>query len=547
MLKVIIADDERIQREGIAKHVKWPSYQMEVVGLAEDGEQALALIEKNGVDLLITDIKMPKMYGLELAERAKLLNPQLKILIISGYDDFEYARAAIELKAYAFLLKPISIDKLSQEIGKIYAQIVQDQQKQQTLSTLQDQLRESKPLLVEKWFQHMLYGFINDEEIIRNRMKALSVPAPEHGYDVMLLHIDDSGDRLQADVEKQLLFLQFIDRLSSSVLTERQGQALQTKDHEFAIVRYASEQESEQQDPSALTELIRQIREDLLLPFNDGLTICISNRKYALSQLSEAYKECEAALRQKFYLGKGKDIYDRDSLPEQPLSTHYDGHYERMIQAVEIGNAAQAEQSVADMFAAFSNKTAVDQSLIKAFCFRTVSDMFRIIHGANEKIEAVFGDEHRLWDRIYHFDTLPEIHAWLKDVVLSTCRHIHAKRTRKNTGIVESIIHVIETRYQEPITIDELAKHVHLTPNYISNIFREHVGESIIDYLTKVRMKHAVRLLADESVRIYEVAEQTGYNSTSYFSVVFKGMYGISPKEYRDSASKLQKDGTTCE
>lgn len=535
MLKVIIADDERIQREGIAKHVDWSAYQMQVVGLAEDGVHALELMEETAVDLLITDIKMPRMHGLELAERAKQINPQLKILIISGYDDFEYARTAIELKAYAFLLKPILIDKLSQELDKIHSLIVQEQHKQQTLAALRDQIRESKPLLVEKLFQNVLYGFLRDEEVIRNRMDTLSLPLPKYGYETLLLQIDAPSDSPETDVNRQLTYLQFLNRLTGTIMAEQQGQAFQTKENEFAIVLYASEPDGHAPVP----DVIREVRENLLLPYNDILTISIGNRKNMLSQLHEAYKECEAASRQKFYLGKGKDIYYRDNMTEEPVSAHYDDFYEQMMQALEIGNVKQAEQTIEEIFKEFAHMSSSHKPLIKAFCFRTMSDLFRIIHASNEKIETVFGEEHQIWNRIYDFDTLPEIHDWLKEMVVSTCRHLHTKRIRKNTTVIETIIHFLETRYQEPITIDELAKHIHLTPNYISNIFKENVGESIIDYLTKVRLKHAIRLLADESVRIYEVAEQTGYNSTSYFSVVFKNMYGISPKEYRDNTLNL--------
>ncbi len=534
MLKVIIADDERIQREGIAKHVDWQAYGMQIVGLAKDGVQALELIEKNGIDLLITDIKMPKMHGLELAERAQQLNPQVKILIISGYNDFEYARAAIELKAYAFLLKPILFDKLFQELDKIHALIVQEQHKQQTLVSLKEQIQESKPLLAEKLFQHILHGFLRDEEFIRNRMDTLSLPLPSNGYDTLLLQIDAPLDSPETDAKKQLTYLQFLDQIARFAAIEQQGQAFQTKENEFAIVLYASELDG----PSPVPDVIREVRENLLLPYNEMLTISISNRKARLSQLHEAYKECEAASRQKFYLGKGKDIYYLDSMTEQTFSANYDVFYEQLIQAVEIGNVNQVEQTIEEICKEFTQMSSGYKPFIKAFCFRTMSDLIRIIHESNEKIESVFGEEHRLWDRIYSFDTLPEIHEWLKETAVSACRHLHAKRTRKNTNIIETIIQNLETRYHEPITIDELAKRIHLTPNYISNIFKEYVGESIIDYLTKVRMKHAIRLLTDESVRIYEVAEQTGYNSTSYFSVVFKNMYGISPKEYRDQSLK---------
>ncbi|OXS53725.1 hypothetical protein B1A99_29170 [Cohnella sp. CIP 111063] len=536
MLKVIIADDERIQREGIAKHVDWPAYRMQVVGLAEDGLQALELIDKNGVDLLITDIKMPRMHGLELAERAKQFNPQLKILIISGYDDFEYARTAIELKAYAYLLKPIPFNKLNQELDKLSLQIQQEQLQRQALSSLQDQVEESKPVLAEKLFKNMLDGSLTDEERIRNKMKTLSIPIPEHGFDTLLLQLDHPSDRPSTDMdtENPLADLQFLRQLAQTAVTENQGQLLQTKENEFVVVLYAHGPD----ERSSTLCAIRRIRDYLPPADRHALTISVSSRKAKLNQLNEAYRECAHASKQKFYLGKGQDIFYQDSMPEQPLSPQYEAPYESLIQAMEIGHIQQAEQSLDAIFNAFANTSATPKPVVKAFCFKIISDVFRIIHEANEKVEAVFGEEHAFWGQFQTLDTLPEMREWLKETVASTCRHLHSKRIRKNTTIVGNIIHILETRYAEPLSIDELAKHVHLTPNYISNIFREAVGESIIDYLTKIRMKHAVRLLADESVRIYEVAEQTGYNSTSYFSVVFKNIYGISPKEYRDNASR---------
>ncbi len=532
MLKVVIADDERIQREGIAKHVDWPAYQMQVVGLAEDGLQALELIEKNGVDLLITDIKMPRMHGLELAERAKEFNPQLKILIISGYDDFEYARTAIELKAYAYLLKPIPFNKLNQELGHISVQIQQERLKQQALSTLQDQVEESKPVLAEKLFKNMLDGFLTDEEMIRHKMKTLSIPIPDYGFDILLLQMDKPSDR--PGTENPLDDRQFLSQLTQAGIAEKHGQILQTKENEFVIVLYARGPD----ERSSLLSTIRRIRDPLPPADSHALTISVSGRKARLCQLNEAYRECAIAAEQKFHLGKGQDIFYQDSMPDQPLSPQYEAPYEGLIQAMEIGNIQQAEQSLEEIFNEFANSSVTQKPIVKAFCFKIISDIFRLLHEANEKVEAVFGEEHAFWSQFHDLDTLPEMREWLLETVVSACRHLHSKRIRKNTNTIGNIIHILETRYAEPLSIDELAKHVHLTPNYISNMFRETIGESIIDYLTKIRMKHAVRLLADESVRIYEVAEQTGYNSTSYFSVVFKNSFGISPKEYRDNVSK---------
>ncbi|WP_260405256.1 response regulator [Paenibacillus sp. 598K] len=541
---MIIADDERIQREGIARHVDWEAYGMQVAGLAEDGLQALELMERSGIDLLITDIKMPKMNGLELAERARHVNPQVKILIISGYNDFEYARTAIELKAYAYLLKPIMMDQLEQELDQLHAAMLQERHMQQTFVSLQEQLQESQPLLAEKLFQHMLHGFLRDEETIRYRMAALSLPVPAHGYDLLLLQVDVPQDPPRSDARTELAYMQLYAQLARlPVIGCGQGQAFQSKQDEYVILLYASDS----QPSSRVAEVIREVRETLQLPYRDRLTIGVANRRSRLDQMHEAYKEAEAAARQKFHLGRGKTIYYRDIETEQPVAANLDACYEQMIQAVEVGNSELAEQAVRAIFEEFVRMSADAKPFIRTFCYRTISSLILMLQDANEKKEAVFGEEHDLWKRMDACDTLPDFHAWLRETTLAVCQRLSAKRTRKNGAVIEKIVHLLETHYAEPITIDELAKRIHLTPNYISNLFKAHIGESIIDYLTRIRMKRAIQLLKDESVRIYEVAEQTGYNSTSYFSVVFKNMYGISPKEYRDQGSKPQNNGARAD
>jgi len=545
LLNVIIADDERIQREGIARHVDWEAYGMQVAGLAEDGLQALELMERSGVDLLITDIKMPKMSGLELAERARQVNPQVKILIISGYNDFEYARTAIELKAYAYLLKPIMMDQLEQELDQLHAVMMQERHMQQTFASLQEQLQESQPLLAEKLFQHILHGFLKDEETIRHRMAALSLPIPAHGYDLLLLQIDAPQDPPRTDAQTELAYMQqlYAQLARLPVIGSGQGQAFQSKEDEYVILLYASDTQASPRTD----EIIREVRETLQLPYRDRLTIGVGNRRVRLSQMHEAYKEAEAAARQKFHLGRGKTIYYRDIETDQPVAANLDACYEQMIQAVEVGNSELTEQAVLAIFEEFARMSASAKPYVRTFCYRMISDLILMLQDANEKLEAVFGEEHDLWTRMDACDTLSDYHAWLRETALAVCQRLSAKRTRKNGAVIDKIVHLLETHYAEPITIDELAKRIHLTPNYISNLFKAHIGESIIDYLTRIRMKRAIQLLKDESVRIYEVAEQTGYNSTSYFSVVFKNMYGISPKDYRDQGSKPQKNGARAD
>lgn len=528
MLKVIIADDERMQRAGIAKHVRWQDFGMTVSGLASDGVEALELIRTCTPDVLITDIKMPRMNGLELAKQAKAAQPGLKVIIISGYDEFEYARTAVEIDAFVFLLKPVQMNKLQQELERIGNVIAIEKRTAQEMNVMRHQLEESKPLLVDRFIKHVLYGFLKDPDLIQARAEFLQIHVPDHGYHLLMLQTDYSADQNVTEAGHHLNFLYMQQDLDRHFAHRHLGIPIHSKENEFVLILF--HQGNVHHEPQLQIDHIRR----LFVHIDDCLTISVSNRKTRLNELFEAYKEVETAARQKCYVGKGKTIYYADTRHEQTLPVTFDHTYEQLVQAISIGNKNQVSRLLHHLFVELSESNSVPMQAVKLLCFRLMGDMYKIFYEMNEKVESVYGDGYSLWNKVYSYDTLPEVRDGVRDMVQLAVDHIFSKNSRKHNSIVTDIIRMLEERYREPISLEEISRHVYLTPNYISNIFKEHVGESITDYLTKTRMKHARRLLADPMLRIYEVAEQTGYNSTSYFSVVFKSTFGFSPKEYRD-------------
>lgn len=530
MLKVIIADDERIQREGILKHISWQDYNMYVAGTAADGIEALELVKLHDPDILITDVKMPKMNGLELSRKAKELVPGLKIIIISGYEEFEFARTAIELNAHAYILKPVNMGKMRDELTKIGSICRSEQQAEEEISGLRKQLEESKPLLVDKFIKDLICGFIQDLDAIRRRAEFLSVILPDAGYCILIVQVEDLLDNDISEERKQLFYIHFEKHLVEACVKFGGGLVTQLKEAEFAVVLYM--QDVQEEEITGLTETIKAELEEKSCK---TVTMGASSIKDSIQLVNEAHREAEMALRQKFYLGKGKCIFYKDIDPQAGTPLSFDDKYNDLINNIEIGNSYRVEEIFDEIFELFSKSSLISRQYVKAFCFHIMSDIYRILYDMDEKVKSIFGEEDILWSKIYRFDTILDVRQWLKNILTTVTQHIFNKKSKKNSYVVDVIIKTLEERYHEQITIDELSKNVYLTPNYICNIFKESIGESIIDYLTRVRMKHAQKLLADPSLKIYEVAEKTGFNSTSYFSIVFKSNFGISPKDYRDN------------
>lgn len=528
MLKVIIADDEKFQREGLASYIPWNKFNMEIVGCAADGEDAFDMAKMHSPDILITDVKMPMLNGLELSEKVKSIFPNIKIIIISGYEEFEYARTAIELNAYAYILKPIDMNKMSQILADIALELQAEYQAAEDMQNMKNQLEESKPFLIERYFKDMIFGFLKDVELIRERAKFLSILLPQNGYFVVIVQVEDYAE--VSEEKKQWFYYNFSQFILQEYNSSDTCFHMQSKDNEFVIVL-----SDEVLDGKTISVFIQRIEKNISEKFGVTVTLGISSYMQNISDIHKAYQEAEFAARQKFYLGKGKAILftDINTIESVPLS--FDEIYDELLGNMGIGNIDRVEENLESIFKMFTKTSMVQQQYVKAFCFRIMSDIYRILYEMNEKMENIFGEEDIIWDKIYRFDTIPDVWLWLRNVIMAVVQYIFSKRSRKNAHIIDLITKMIDEKYSEQITIDEIAKKVYLTPSYICNLFKENMKESIIDYLTSVRLKHAQRLLADSSLRIYEIAEKCGFNSTSYFSSVFKNTLGISPKDFRNS------------
>ncbi|MDI4645597.1 response regulator transcription factor [Cohnella hashimotonis] len=406
---VWIADDERIQREGIVEHVPWQQMGLVLAGTAANGKEALEGMQAAPPDILVTDIKMPLMGGLDLAKQAKALNPRMKIVIISGYDDFEYARTAIELSATAYLLKPLDFYALLETLKSVASACEEEAGQERTRLELQRRMAETEPLAVRQLLRDVLQGRLADPDAIEAMMRDAGMPAADE-YAVAVLR---GAEERPGAKDKGSCATQLAQNLASIGRALRWSEWYWSDGDELVWIAAAAEEEAVR----ALEAL----------------------RVYANGELGTHLAACVCG-----------GISDPGGFPES---------YRR----------ASAE---------LSRRAGQDPN---------------------------------------------------KTVILGGARVLNKELP------VQRIITYIETRYGGPITVEELAKMVFLTPNYISNLFKEQTGETIIDYVTGVRLRHARHQLADPNRKIYEIAESTGFNSTSYFSVVFKNAYGVSPKEYRES------------
>ncbi|MCQ6562280.1 response regulator [Paenibacillus mendelii] len=546
MLKVMIVDDEKRQREGLLKHIPWEDYGMQVVHCAANGVEALEAARDNWPDLVITDVKMPRMNGLELSKALKAEQPDCKIIIISGYEEFEIYKSAIELQAQSFLMKPIVLRKMKEELAKINSVFEAERSSRQELRLLQEQLEASKPLLVDQFVRDLLGGFATDETAISERAAFLSLPLPSAGYYILSIRPDERS--LKQAVEEpdggRQEFHFALYRLLAEMAVRFGGMLTAYKEGGYGLIAEADESRD------LLTDRIDAEKVLIEEKLSRTLTIGISKWKGSIGEAGEGYREAEMALRQRFYLGKGKTIFFDDLGPLGTVPPDLEQTYQDMVSSAAIGDHPRMETRLDEILTGVLRlPPALQEQHMKVLCFRVISDVQRILHDSGERSRAAAARDGVMpasaWDDANRLGSILDMRDWVAGRLSAMVHHIHGDRSSRHSTVIHKVKQILESDYGQSITIQDLAQKVFLTPNYLCNVFKEHVGESIIEHLTKIRMKHAKQLLAGTPLKIYEIAEQTGFKSLSYFGLVFKNMFGLSPKEYRDALLPGESDRRT--
>lgn len=531
MVGLYIVEDEIAVREGLRDYVNWADYGIRIVGTAEDGQQALEEIERLHPDLLITDVKMPRMSGIELANRLHAEHTELEIIFLSGYDDAEFLKGAIKVEAVDYLFKPFTQGELDSVLRTAIEKIAKRSSERRLVADLKERFRKSLPQFRDRCMQTLIEQETTDATLLRERLESLDITLPiERPYCVFIVGIDNRRNvyRSLPNQERQLVDLRMHDA-AERIVADDLGYVLPADQGELTLVLGLSGTEGEE-----LNEAAADLRQEISRFIDHPFTIGIGNIVPNLALIAVSYRAARAAVEQKLYLGKNHDIafdsvllssHAEDSpavlLDTEKVRTSLSAGDEREI-AVNIRRIfekLEADQADRRLYRMVSNQLALD--IVKRFYQLNTG-------GTIEPILAIL-------DRLSDMETSGDIMQCLQDAAAVVCTATDLARVKKPTSMIERIMRTIEERYGEDLTITELAAEIYLSPNYLCLLFKQEVGKTINDYLTEVRMQAAKRLLEDPAKKIYHVCSQVGFNDTSYFTKLFKRHVGVTPSHYRAS------------
>lgn len=540
MFKLVIADDEVRTLEGISSCLSWDYYNVEISGLAKNGIEALELVRTVKPDILLTDIKMPKMDGIQLSKILREELPELKIIFITGYSDLNYIKSAFKYDVIDYILKPVDIEELESVVSKIVETCQLEKNMKQKRIELEDKIKQSMPLLQEKFFRLLISGVINNRDDILHRMDFLEVDLPKSGfYMVLSIYIDDYYllQENKSIHEKQIMEFLVINIISDTIGNFTKGVAFEYNENEFVgIISFDKDIEE-----YIIGEKIEAIANDIKSKLNNELkisvTIGVGEWVSQIEDINFSYERAMYAANQKLLLGKNKiifvDITKHKNEVENPLTLK---EIESISIALRLGSFERAESVTDVIFKRIENIKSIDKQYIHGVCLQLIS----VVYNAMTDIFKNLPEEeqiniYELVNHLFKLETLEDLKEFILNTLKSFCDRVSKYQRNSSKKVIEDIKKIIYEKYYDEITISSIAKDVYLTPSYICLLFKQETGETINDFLTSFRIEKAKELMKGNMAKLYEISRKVGYSDPKYFSKIFKKYTGVNPSEYKNT------------
>lgn len=562
MYTIAIIDDESIIRRGLAQSIGWNDLGYEVVGTASDGEEGLALMKEKKPDIVISDIRMPVLDGLEMVRQARRLRLPCNFILMSGYEEFRYAQCAINLKVEKYLLKPIDNEELLKVVRRVTRQIEAERK-------LERQISESMPLLRHNFVTRLLAGGLSEEEF-ESELVFLDIDLSAYQYLALVIKVDDyreepyvshiqrqellkfgifnivkevfSGENqlpLYPETGNSPQIVQFRDTRDEGVPGNRLQQVLfhDTGGDELVVIAGCGEGE-EGAALRRIYQLCEELSQKIAEHLSTTVTIGMGRFRKGYQGIARSNTEASSAIEYRHMEGKNRIISIQDiHLPGRRDSISISDLEKKVTSSIKIGLVEETNKSLEAI-----RSRILEQEFVTLEKMRLIGMELSILlikeaeNWANQDSDKNRIEEfNSLSSSIMSKETLDDIFQVVFTLVEKIAAGINAQRISQQKEIIDQAIEYINTNYgSEDLSLQDVAQNVHISSSYFSTIFKKEKNINFTDYLTETRMKKSMELLRNTNLKAYEIARMVGYSNPQYFSLCFKKYTGYSPLQFKN-------------
>ncbi|CAM3826632.1 response regulator [Cohnella lubricantis] len=514
MYRAIVVDDEPIVRRGLISLIPKLDPEWIVAGEAKNGLEALELVKRETPDLVITDIRMPRMNGLDLLSALK--EYPVHVVILSGYGFFEYAQTAIKFGAFDYLLKPVKPPEILNLLQRL-------KERRQHHAAAAETARY--PLNFSKWWKDWLME-AEEAQGYTHKLKEL-LPTEAGELQIVAVEIDRFDELIGEDQwgDKQLVAFA-VRNVIQDIMADRPETHLIPLFANGSRILYLFAGQS--CGPDAAERLIREVGRWVKISISIGL----SDKTSEFEQLPALYRQAAEALRDKWIRGDGIVCRYAEAAAFAGEAAGYPVELDEAIcRDVRAGDRGRALSGL-EAFLHQVKQETLSYALFQRFALQLLSSVYRIVYEnrIDDWVQKEMGEPQELFRREF---TWEEYRRFMTEWIGAIVDSLEWRRKQKNNRTIEKAIEYIRSHYAEDISLEDLARHVGMSGSYFSSFFKQETGDNFVEYLTRLRIDKAKTLMMDADLRLYEISQLVGYQDVKYFSRLFKRHVGATPAEYR--------------
>lgn len=526
--KVILVDDEAEVIDMIEKKIHWNDLGFEVAGSATNGVKALELVEKLQPDVVLTDIKMPYMDGLELSRRLNREYPNIYIMLCTGFDEFEYAKEAVHLEIKEYMLKPVNATELSESLTNLKHTLDREREEKLNVKKLNDYFQEVLPKLQSNFFISLIEGRVEKHDYERF-LQAYQVDMKGPLFGCVIFHT--SENHVPEGMNPLLLSMSVEREIKHRLMDQWNCREFIYMGNTLLILELDAEDKITQ-ITDACDRFCRWAYRIMGAVVTAGIgTVCDS-----LYEISLSYERAREAVSYRVLYGTKRAINIGEIVPKEQIKPvqSEESRMQTLFRAIRIGDSAEIERAAhGEMEKLHKNTETMSQYNLATM--EIVSGFFKFCTDNSLDFNKISGNMQNIYEKVSQMDE-SSLTAWIVQMSEKISEKLKCARNSSARRLIVEAQNIVKERYMEAdISLDEICAVLGVSNSYFSSVLKKEAGKSFISYLTDYRMDIAAEMILNTDEKSYTIAEKVGYLDANYFSYVFKKKFGVSPSKYRAS------------
>lgn len=536
MYKLLLVDDKVDSIEAISKLMDWKSLKIEKVIVATNGKEAIDKVFEDMPDIVITDIKMPVMDGLELAEEIKKINDEIITIILSGYDKFSFAQKALKLGVKEYLLKPVSIEDITKVIGNAVQILETRKDMKQEKGSLKTDMKKTERVLKEEYLNRLVKKSSAQISLLTEKYNDVSIDIGMENVISIIVWIDSYSEIMKNKTPNELdTMLLALQNIFTNAMSQYQCEIFRSNEKEICILLNNPQNKNIKLFLGEIGKKLKDIQRLINDTLNISVTIGIGKWVRSLEQIHTSYQNALEVIKYRIIRGKNNIInsYDMDT-GYLDNEKNYFANVEKIISLFKRGQYDELMMELSEFW-----QKVKENNNISPIEFKSI--MIQMLLFANTVLQDYNIENEEFRDRMQKAISLLDTYSTKNDVEgkIAECFQLGIDLICENKAYlgrldVDRALSYIKENFKENISLKEVADYSNLSPSYLSMLIKEYTGENFKDILIKYRMERAKQLLMIKDYKIYEVASMVGYNDRRHFSDTFKKYTGLIPTEYKE-------------